>query len=66
MPLRDIYCKECKEYAELLVKNSDELMCPFCESKNVTTILSAPAGYYINGNNSASVRPKSAFKKVSS
>lgn len=61
MPLRDFECDECGEVFEALIMKASEIKdqeCPKCQSKNLSTHLSYPANYTIEGNNSASIRPK--------
>jgi putative FmdB family regulatory protein len=67
-PLREYLCLDCAFQFEELVnrENPEPEDCPHCESHKIERLLSAPGGYAIYGNNSASVRPKSAgsFKKA--
>jgi putative FmdB family regulatory protein len=67
MPLKDVLCRDCGHIWEELLKSwEDSPDCPHCESKKTEKLISAPGGYSIKGNNSASVRPAGAgsFKKA--
>lgn len=66
MPIRDYDCKLCgKATLDLLVMGTDTPCCQHCGSDQLDQKLVAIGGYHINGNNSASQRPKNAgsFKK---
>lgn len=67
-PLYDFICNSCGHQFEEFIKHytyDNEISCPHCEVKNTARLPSAPGGYYIQGANGSSVRPKNAgsFKK---
>jgi putative FmdB family regulatory protein len=66
MPIFDYQCTACPERIELFRRHSDAptIGCQKCGA-DMTKSVSSIGGYSIKGNNSASVRPKSAgsFKK---
>ena len=69
MPIYEYKCKSdrCGIKFESISKpwESKGVKCPKCKVSDCIKVISAPGGYNIKGNNSASVRPKSAgsFKK---
>lgn len=67
MPLFDYICNSCGHQFEEFIQHYslDASYCPHCEASNITRLPSAPGGYYIQGANGASSRPKNAgsFKK---
>lgn len=71
MPLYDFQCKECLHLWEEIrgvMEAAKGVDCPNCGKEKSAVITVSPiGGYRINGDNSASVRPKQAgaFKKRS-
>jgi len=71
MPILDFECTACQRKFEALVSREDAdrgaTDCEWCAELAVRVGVSAPGGYHINGDNSASRRPKGAgsFKKGS-
>ena len=63
MPLFELECKPCEKRFEALLKSKDELhevYCPTCGGYELTQCFTTFGGYHINGDNSASVRPRQA------
>lgn len=63
-PIYDYLCKDCAHIFEEFISSRDSadhtLTCPHCETETAERLPSAPGGYHIKGDNSASVRPKGA------
>ena len=67
MPIFEYQCKDCGHITEELrtfVDRHETAECPHCETCTAEYLPSAPGGYHIGGNNSASQRPKQAFRPV--
>ena len=60
MPIRDFECTKCQYKFEVIInkKEDEPVSCPRCNEKTLQLCWSFPATYFINGDNSASVRPK--------
>ena len=43
MPLYEYTCTECKTLSEILIRGTEEPVCPKCESTNLEKQVSAPA-----------------------
>lgn len=62
-------CKNCETIFDSIEKFDDVVLlrypdCPKCnKSESVEKQITIPGNYYINGDNSASVRPKGGFRK---
>lgn len=62
-PLRDYMCGSCGHILyDTLVRTASDVPteCPHCDETKMECLISAPGGYTINGNNSASTRPRGA------
>lgn len=57
-PLHDYECLLCHTRFEKLVKSGEKVECINCGHSQLQLRISAPSGYKIKGNNSASVTPK--------
>jgi putative FmdB family regulatory protein len=65
MPLYTLKCTKCNHEVDRLMKLSDAVEdeeCPLCETRSLQKKTTSFANYAINGNNSASVRPRNASK----
>lgn len=65
MPLYVLRCTKCNHEVERIMKYADPVdaeECPSCETRNLQKKTTSFANYAINGNNSASVRPRNASK----
>lgn len=62
MPLYDYICNDCGHQFEDFSSNTvdEPNQCNHCESIKISRLPSAPGGYYIQGANGASSRPKNA------
>ncbi|MCA9046000.1 MAG: zinc ribbon domain-containing protein [Planctomycetaceae bacterium] len=49
MPIFEFHCENCHNEFEELVRPSDKPVCPRCESKKLTKLMSAPAGHVSSG-----------------
>lgn len=58
MPIYDFECPECGEEQEVLAKHDAEVVCK-CGAE-MKKLIRPFGAYYIKGDNSASVRPKTA------
>lgn len=63
MPLYEYQCRQCGHLNEFLIRRPDDeqgIECerPECQSADLRRVLSAHGGYQINGDNSASTRPR--------
>jgi putative FmdB family regulatory protein len=45
MPLYEYSCRDCESAFELLVRGSETLHCPECDSENLDKLLSVPAAH---------------------
>lgn len=63
MPLYVLRCPHCEHRFERIMKSTDnvnEERCPKCDKVDCQKVLTSFSNYSIQGNNSASVRPKGA------
>lgn len=58
MPFFRFKCNKCEHVYTELLKYGESSTCPACSSKDVVKQITAPGGYKIKGDNSASVKPK--------
>ncbi len=67
MPLHEYHCAGCGNHFDELIRMPEDepSFCKYCASADIHRSLSAHGGYKINGNNSASSKPKRAasFKR---
>ncbi len=63
MPIYEYYCKPCHEIFESLIMPLETqyggTLCPECRTVGAERVMSIPAHYTINGDNSSSTPPKS-------
>jgi putative FmdB family regulatory protein len=59
MPIYEFYCKRCQGNFESLMKPYDPVRCPECGGVECEKQITAHSSYSIQGDNSASVTPKS-------
>lgn len=65
MPLYEYQCSDCGHQFEEMLRVTDPTPpCVQCGSIRTGKLPNSFGGYHINGNNSASVRPKGAGSKV--
>lgn len=43
MPIYEYVCNECTQEFEVLVRGSEQAMCPSCDSQKLTKLMSVPA-----------------------
>lgn len=60
MPYYSFTCKKCEHVYTELCKMGESAPCPECKSEDVKKNITAAGGYFMKGDNSASVRPKRA------
>lgn len=60
MPIYEYVCEPCETKAEALIMMGEAEHAPKCLEchEEMKRVMSAPANYFINGNNSASTRPR--------
>lgn len=65
MPIYEFHCKECDRKFEYLVIGSDQPVCPNCQSKNVSKLMSA-CGFVSKGGGGETVRSAASSSSCSS
>lgn len=48
MPLFEYRCRDCRQHAEILVRNGERPICPDCGSNRLDKLLSAANGRTVN------------------
>lgn len=49
MPLYEYHCRKCDQAFELLVRGSEQPLCPECSSPQIEKLLSVPAAHMAEG-----------------
>jgi putative FmdB family regulatory protein len=64
VPIFDFHCKACGKDFESLSKPYEPVQCAHCRTPGAEKKISSFGGYQIQGDNSASVRPKGAGSRT--
>jgi putative FmdB family regulatory protein len=57
MPLYEYHCRECDAQAELLVRGSEQPVCPQCGGRQLTKLLSVVAAPARDGQSGSDLQP---------
>ena len=55
MPLYEYSCEQCGKKIELLVRGGEQPECPYCQSTQLTKLLSMVAGHVAGGSDTAAM-----------